>query len=34
MNNRLPYEPPTLALCEQIKDITAGNGQVVSGAVT
>ena len=27
----LRYEEPTLALCEQLRDITEGNGQVVSG---
>ena len=31
MNDKLPYEAPTLVLCEQIKDITTGEPQVVSG---
>ena len=33
MNGKLPYEAPTLVLCEQIKDITAGTIQRISGAV-
>ena len=29
---KLQYEAPTLVLCEQIKDITAGVIQLTSGA--
>ena len=33
MQDKLPYESPTLVPCGELKEITTGGGQVVSGVI-